>query len=246
MIGDAIEALGYERPRRRGQGYHRDPFEDQAAIRPDARVIVDGGANLGETAAHYLALFPGATVYSFEPTPESFAKLGRRADDDPRIVPLRMALADRAGSRKFFRNAADVTNSLLPPHADAGELVGDELIAPVSEIDVEATTLDDFCGERGLGAIDVLKLDLQGAELMALRGAAGLLARGAIGLVYAEILFAPSYEDQPCFGEIHDYLAGHDYALYHLYGLLPGANGLLVAGDGLWVSPAIRSAMRHR
>ena len=59
MIGDAIEALGYERPRRRGQGYHRDPFEDQAAIRPDARVIVDGGAEPGRDGGALSHLVPG-------------------------------------------------------------------------------------------------------------------------------------------------------------------------------------------
>jgi hypothetical protein len=51
---------------------------------------------------------------------------------------------------------------------------------------VELRTLDDFCAERGIGRIDLLKIDVEGHELRVLEGARGLLEADAIGFIQFE------------------------------------------------------------
>ncbi len=58
-IGNLFRSLGYE-IRRKGVGFHADPYADQRSLLPgdEVRVILDVGANVGQTALHYRALFP--------------------------------------------------------------------------------------------------------------------------------------------------------------------------------------------
>src|SRR5215813_3127897 len=91
----------------------RDPFfVTQKLIQAPAPVIFDVGAHVGETAAHYRSLFPGALIHSFEPFPGSFAKLSAAFGADPRVVPHNAAVSDKTGTATFRVNRASVTNSL--------------------------------------------------------------------------------------------------------------------------------------
>jgi hypothetical protein len=58
---------------------------------------------------------------------------------------------------------------------------------PVSDETVATVTLDDYCARCGIDRIDVLKVDVEGAESLVLAGAADLLARRAIAVVLIEV-----------------------------------------------------------
>jgi hypothetical protein len=60
---------------------------------------------------------------------------------------------------------------------------------------VQTTSLDSFCARRGIGRIDLLKLDIQGNEHMALAGASRLLATGSIGTIFVELNWAEAGAD---------------------------------------------------
>jgi hypothetical protein len=78
---------------------------------------------------------------------------------------------------------------------------------------VQTTTLD--AALAGEGAIDFLKLDIQGFELMALQGAARTLAH--VAMIQTEAEFVPIYRDQPLFSNIDLFLrgAGFDFLDFH-------------------------------
>ena len=67
----------------------RDSFTAQKALfdGSDCRVIFDVGAYVGKVTIIYRDLFPEATIYSFEPFPDSFRDLNRLADDTHIINP---------------------------------------------------------------------------------------------------------------------------------------------------------------
>jgi len=245
-IGSLARSLGYE-IRRKGQGFHEDAFDDQRTLLGgrEVRVVLDLGANVGQTAHRYRALFPTATVHSFEPTEETFERLTRSCQADPRIQPHRLAVADATGSRTLFQNSNDTANSLLPTAAGAAEFLPASHMATVQETEVPATTLDDFCAARGIAHVDVLKMDIQGGELLALRGAAGLLAAGAIDLIYTEVNFAPFYEGQASFHDLDRLLGANGYILYALYNLSRGHNGVLSWCDATFIGPQIRATLRR-
>ena len=89
-----------------------------------------------------------------------------------------------------------------------------ETLAP---IEVQGVSLNSLCASHRLDQLDILKMDIQGAELMALRGACGLLDRQAIGLIALEVLFQPLYRDQPTFWDIADHLRFRGYALQGIH-----------------------------
>ena len=246
-VGDVLRRFGYE-VQRLGQGFHADPYEDQRAIlsgRREVRHVLDGGANVGQTAGRYRALFPGATIHSFEPFPESYEALVRAYAGDDKVRAHRLALADSAGFRTFHTNSDSVTNSLLPADPGAEKILGTGMIAPRGSVEVEATTLDAFCAEHGIDALPILKMDVQGGEGLVLSGSGRMLSAGAIDVIYTEVNFAPMYEGQSDFHALCAALARYRYELYWLYDLNRGRDGLIAWGDAIFVGPALRAEMRR-
>jgi FkbM family methyltransferase len=203
------------------------------------RTILDVGANVGQTATRYRKAFPGATIHCFEPFPGSYETLCRTHADDDLVRPHRLAVAESAGERKFFVSRGSEMNSLLPVAAGGDLHMGGPQADVVGEIRVESISLDEFCASEGIDHVDVLKMDIQGGELMALRGATGLLERQAVDIVYPEVLFAELYDEGASFDQVWRFLEQFDYALYGLYDLTPGHNDFLGFGDAIFTSPRL-------
>src|SRR5262249_39442518 len=142
--------------------------------------VFDVGANIGRTSLAVLAHFPNATVYSFEPHPDTFRKLaeglaGRRAR------AFNIGLSDKSGNAQLFTYGADVLNSLSPTttHAVRFGTTG-------KPIPIQVSTVDEFCSSHDIDTIDVLKVDTEGCDLDVLKGAAGKLKSHKIKFVYTE------------------------------------------------------------
>lgn len=146
----------------------KEPFTAELfvrSVRPGA-TVVDGGAYLG-----FYALLaarrvgPGGTVFAFEPNPETFEVLCRNVHQngfEERVVPLPAALGRDRGERRFYLADEDGSKSSLFPPRSVRRLA-----------DVECTSLDEALGAR---PVDVVKLDLEGGEVEALRGMRRTLA----------------------------------------------------------------------
>jgi FkbM family methyltransferase len=247
MIGSLFRSLGYE-VRRKGQGFHADAYADQQSLlsRDEVEVILDLGANVGQTAQHYRQLFPNAMIHSFEPCESTFRTLSENCRGDGRIEPHQLAVADVSGSRTFYLNADSVTNSLLPNSSTATRVLLDSLIKPAGSVEVPTTTLDDFCSGHAIDRVNILKMDIQGGELMALQGASRMLEAKAIDLIYSEVLFAELYESQTDFHDLCRFLSSYDYTLYGLYNLNAGRDNILAWGDAIFIAPRIRHSLDRR
>jgi FkbM family methyltransferase len=153
---------------------------------------------------------------------------------DPAIKPVQLAVSNVCGRKQFFINRSSFTNSLLPSVDKLG------LYENISTTEVAVTTIDDFCAREAVNEIHILKMDIQGGELMALEGARKKLSRQEISLIYTEILFAPMYEEQAQFFKICDFLSGYGYSLFDIYNLAYQASGQLAWGDAIFISPRIK------
>jgi FkbM family methyltransferase len=236
VINHLLRPWGYELAKlsRKPDAFHQQ--RRMLAAQP-VRTIFDVGANVGQTAARYRGAFPDATVHCFEPFPGSFQRLCERHAADDSVRAHQLAVADSRDERTFFVSRHSEANSLLPVAADGDLHMGGEQADVTGRIQVETTTLDDFCDGHGIAHVDILKMDVQGGELMALRGATALLERAAIDLVYCEVLFAQLYDEGAGFDEVWRYLERFGYALYGLYDLTPGQNEFLGFGDAIFTSP---------
>lgn len=211
----------------------------------DPKVILDVGAHRGETATRYHALFPEATIYSFEPFPESFQVLRDRFQTTPAVQPIHQAVADATGQREFFVNGFSGTNSLFP-RPGAARRYYPACAEPKTTIQVPVTALDDFLREKDLTHVDILKFDIQGGELLALQGARRLLAERRVALIYTEVFFVAHYEGGASFCDLSRFLAEYGYTLFNLYNLCIARNGQLRFGDALFISESIRAGVVDR
>jgi len=227
-VSAAFDRLGFELRRRRPPRWGDEAYGDQRRLLEGGPVdvVLDVGANVGDATHQYRTLFPTATIHAFEPFPEVHRRLAERFKADARIRAHQAAVTDAPGTRRFYVNEAHATNSLLPRDAASVEWAWASGDGSGGSIDVPAVTLDDFCLAEGLPRIDVLKMDIQGGEAMALRGADRLLAQQAVRLIYLEVLFAPLYEGQASFCDLSAILTRHGYQLFGLYNLVHGEGGL--------------------
>jgi FkbM family methyltransferase len=175
--------------------------------------VVDGGAFDGKHSLYLARLFPRAQIFAFEPVPDSYQLLAESSKKKKRIVPVNLALAEQAGTAKINLNSFAPTNSLLPSAAsEDAEIYFDGRGETVSTAIVNTVSLDEFAMERPNFRCDLLKIDLQGYELHALRGARQVL-RDQTSAVISEVRFKPLYEGDADFQEMDAFLAGCGFAL---------------------------------
>jgi FkbM family methyltransferase len=207
----------------------KDPFEVvQEVVSQDAKVVFDVGAERGRYSTRYLRMFPEARVYAFEPAPVALSVLRGLERDEERLEVVPAAVCDVTGKITFHVGAADVTSSLLefmdtdtPDHTET------------QAVTVMGITVDDFCQENDIDYIDLLKLDVQGAEMLALRGTWQMIRKQKVGAIFTELLYYPRYRGQCWHYEVSKFL--NDYG-YRLHSLFPTYKyGKLLFADGVFV-----------
>ncbi len=215
----------------------RELLADQRRIVPNPALIMDVGAHLGQTTLEYLDSFPAARVLAFEPEPANFAKLHTALAGYPQRVEIfEMGLTERAGACEFHVNSHNGTHSTLEI-GNTAYWGGHE--SEVEVIAIETTTLDAVAETRGVNHIDIVKMDIQGGELAALRGGERLLRAGSIDLLALEVEFQELYASQPLFWDIAAYLRGFGYELHRLYDLVYQRTNpnVLCWADAIFLSP---------
>ncbi len=166
------------------------------------RVVVDIGANFGQSAERFARLFSSSVVYTIEPAQEVFDELFLRFAGEERVNPLRYAMSDEDGVVRLHHSEHSQCSSLDSPWKGAGSCE-----------EVASRRLDTLCAEIGVEKIDVLKIDTEGHDVRVLRGAESLLSAGAIDIVIVECGFL---QDDPChanFYEIAELLKPFGFAL---------------------------------
>ncbi len=205
-----------------------------------APVIVDGGANCGDTVAEFLRYFPKASVTAFEPQPDRAAGLVRRFEGDARVRTIAKALGAEAGPVNLQVTGFDAASSILSP-SDVGRSIHGQKLDVVRSVDVPQVRLDTELDTAGVtGTIDILKLDLQGYEVQALRGAAAALAR--IKLILTEVQFTALYDGAATIGDLDLLMRSAGFELLNLYDLYTQPGGRLSSGDAIYFNTRFYNA----
>ncbi|WP_126456890.1 FkbM family methyltransferase [Sulfuriflexus mobilis] len=195
--------------------------------------ILDAGASTGRITGKFLKVFPTARAYAFEPQPMYREQLTSLAEQDSRIRPQFLALGERQGSLELQITASAGCTSLFKPSARMQSMYPDEAaIKETATVDVVA--IDDWRAQQGNPGIEVMKFDIQGGELAALRGAQQTLRESTL-LVYTEILFNPLYEGGALYSEIDLCLREAGFMLYNLYKPKTDENGMLMWSNAIFV-----------
>ena len=183
-------------------------------------ILFDIGGHIGESIIFLRQLFPDALIFSFEPDPDSFLNL--KAFADKKTFCFNLALSDSEGQVDFFRNKISHTNSLLPVNINSKDSIYLEKVRNQTEkwdtsrfnskSVVNSVRLDGFCGEEKIEAIDLLKVDVQGAETKVLKGAGKILER--VENLILEISFFDYYSQQSSFYDVEKIIGPFGFKLY--------------------------------
>jgi FkbM family methyltransferase len=141
--------------------------------------FVDAGANLGwYTVVAARCVGAGGRVHAFEPAASLYGHLVRNLELNGlgQVVVARRAALARQGGRALLRGRR-------PDNQGLGSIVTGQ--GPGEEVPTLA--FDDYREEAGLGTIDLMKIDVEGAEMMVLEGMARTLASGACGALLLEV-----------------------------------------------------------
>ena len=173
------------------EGYYEQAEQTFCAefVEPGMTVF-DVGASHGYYTLLFAKLVGEGSVHAFEPEEWNFRRLSANLvlNGVENVVTQRAAIFDRPGEVELNVFPRDLYgwHTLGTP-----EMEVDGRPAPPTERQrVPAFTLDGYCEEHRVQRIDFLKLDVEGAELDALRGAERLLRERRIGCVMFEISVA--------------------------------------------------------
>jgi FkbM family methyltransferase len=179
---------------------------------PRAKVI-DIGANPIDADPPYAAMLRAgdAEVVGFEPNPAALALLNARRGPLEHYFPH--AIGDGERHTLHICQAPGMTSLLEPDPAVLGLFHGfADWGRVVATEPVVTQRLDDLPETAGA---DLLKLDIQGAELMVLRHAEARL-RDAV-VIQAEVEFLPLYRNQPLFSDIDIFLRARGFVLHRFH-----------------------------
>lgn len=123
-------------------------------------VIVEIGACEGQGTVGLGKTYPYATIYAFEPHPETYTHLRENVKSLNHVIPIPLAVAASKGTAKL--RGSGPTATLLP--FQAGQ-----------SYDVFTVVLDDWCKEQNIDHIDFLRLDTGGLEWQILQSSPHIL-----------------------------------------------------------------------
>jgi FkbM family methyltransferase len=169
--------------------------------------IFDVGAHTGQVSLAFRQAYPSASIYAFEPSSGTFATLTRNCAGK-NIIGINSAVGSAPGSAQLHAKSESYLNSLV------GTLNVERTGAVLETVKVIA--LDDFCAERRIDHIDILKTDTEGYELEVLKGCRRLLGERRISAVYAECAARPTSRHVGL-RELADVLDGHGFSMRGLY-----------------------------
>ncbi len=199
---------------------------------------VDIGANPIDGDPPYAGLLRAgqAEVVGFEPDAAALATLDQRKGPHERYFPH--AVGDGARHTLRICQAPGMTSLFEPDPATLALFHGFPQWGRVlRRVEVQTVRLDDVPETAGA---DLLKLDIQGAELMVLRHATARLADAVV--VQAEVEFLPLYQGQPLYGDVERFMREQGFALHRFFPqtsrvlapLVPGGNPYAGMSQLVW------------
>jgi len=204
--------------------------EHRHVLGPNLVTVVDIGANRGQFSLAVRRWAPGAQVVAFEPLAAPADRFRKVFQDDSKVVLHQAAIGPEAGEAIIHVSAADDSSSLLPISQ-----LQQRLFPGTGEVRTETIKvgrLADFVSTKEIAGPALLKLDVQGFELEALRGCEDLLE--CFACVYAECSFVELYSGQALAHDVIEWLARHGFILTGVYNPCYEKKGKTVQGDFLF------------
>jgi FkbM family methyltransferase len=194
--------------------------------------FLDVGAHEGEFTDSLLAYFEPQRVWLVEADADQAAVLQKKFGAEPRCQVIAAAVSDRTGTAEFRVNEHRPSSSLVPIAAQT-EGIFKKSMAESRTVRVPALSLDDLFHQHQLPVIDLMKVDIQGAERLLIAG--GQRALTQVRQLFVEVWFEECYRGAALFPELHNLLTPLGFKLRSFHEFRKGPDGNLVYTNALYV-----------
>lgn len=182
----------------------------------DVLVILDIGSLHCLESIEFSKKYKNAKIYAFEANKESYKVCLENTKNIDRITVINKCVNDYDGECSFFPINPDKTittwfdgnrgaSSMFKANGAVDHIekyIQDEVIMP-------CLRLETFCKENNITKIDAIWMDLQGAELLALKGLGDLL--NTVSVIQTELEINPMYENQCLYSDVNTYLTDRNF-----------------------------------
>jgi FkbM family methyltransferase len=175
---------------------------------PNNPVIIDCGAHDGTDSILLSKVLQG-TVHAFEPVPSIFTRLVQNTSRY-QIQCYQTALSATNGTATFFLSSgtSDASSSLLKPKE---HLIDHPTVTFEDHLTVQTSTLDHWAAQYGIASVDLLWLDMQGAELKMLAASKTILP--TVKVIHSEVSTKETYEGTCTYNQLADFLKSHGFTV---------------------------------
>lgn len=176
----------------------------------EVKVVFEFGARYGEDTVELAGRFRNAMIYTFECNPRTLPALRERTKSFRNILLTENAISDQEGEIEFYQiNPEKTRTTWVDGNQGASSIYKASGKYPIEQygqdmIRVRAITLESFMVQNNIASIDVMWMDVQGAELNALKGLGNKIKD--LKIVHLEVEFIEIYKGQPLFGSVDSYL----------------------------------------
>ncbi len=192
----------------------------------DIKRIAIVGANTADEIERLAASYPLATYDCFEPSPRFIPELRRKWQADSKVTIHEVALARTKGKARFYELSMPGNGSLLAPNIDRWSTFNQWQDKSLEFFEVETRPMDDF---YQTSALDLLWIDVQGAELEVLSGGVETLKKTKA--VFMEVTLVPGpYQGGALFAELNAFITRHGFTCCGI-----GIDPWNYTGMGLWI-----------
>jgi FkbM family methyltransferase len=201
-------------------------------------VIYDIGANIGTWILLAKSVIPSACIHAFEPLPKHQTEFLQNFTGKENVALHPIAVGSRNATGTLHITGFSDSSSLLQPNDACWSEFG---VREVGRLPLQVFRLDDYRSDKQIPLPDLIKLDIQGSELEALRGGPECLMSAKA--VVAEVSFIEYYEGQCLFHDMITYLAQFGLfarafgASLHPGKLVGQTDVLFMRGSGRTVAP---------
>jgi FkbM family methyltransferase len=181
-------------------------------------VIFDIGSRDCEQSIEFYKAFPRAKIFAFECNPNTIPICQKNiVPYSDRITLIPKAVQSYTGVCKFYPiDQKNTVTTWKDGNPGASSLFVNNGTYPIEkyvqyETTVECTTLEDTMKEHGISKVDYIWIDLQGAELIALRSMGNMIS--SVRFIHTEVSHKPMYNGQAMFTDINEFLLRNGFRL---------------------------------
>ncbi len=192
-----------------------------------AKEIIDAGAFRGFWTKSVSEIFPDSQIVTIEPNPDIQEELRENISSiTPHPIIVERAVGETPGKCTFniWGDSKVASDASMQSHIKG---------KPTIELDVQVDTLDNIAKEYAIQP-DLVKLDLQGSELKALKGATSMLQK--VEMFMVEFGCLEAYVERATSRDLLDIFFDNDYCLYDVVDLrYRQYDGALTGGDFIFI-----------